>query len=163
MCGADVLWLQELLGNLLGNALLYTPAGGVVTIRCGVLAQQHAAKPAVGKIPLPSRPQRMMQTNTVYRALLEVEDNGPGIPPSDRSRVMERLLRMPGIKVEGTGLGLAIAREIAIRHRSELVLSDGLPHETGLDVACAPPCCLRPICSWRSRRRTLLHATSEAA
>lgn len=126
-----VLWLQELLGNLLGNALLYTPAGGVVTIRCGVLAQQHAAKPAVGKIPLPSRPQRMMQTNTVYRAFLEVEDNGPGIPPSDRSRVMERFFRMPGIKVEGTGLGLAIAREIAIRHRSELVLSDGLPHETG--------------------------------
>ena len=126
-----VLWLQELLGNLLGNALLYTPAGGVVTIRCGVLAQQHAAKPAVGKIPLPSRPQRMTQTNTVYRAFLEVEDNGPGIPPSDRSRVMERFFRMPGIKVEGTGLGLAIAREIAIRHRSELVLSDGLPHETG--------------------------------
>ena len=126
-----VLWLQELLGNLLGNALLYTPAGGVVTIRCGVLSQQHAAKPAVGKIPLPSRPQRMMQTNTVYRAFLEVEDNGPGIPPSDRSRVMERFFRMPGIKVEGTGLGLAIAREIAIRHRSELVLSDGLPHETG--------------------------------
>ena len=126
-----VLWLQELLGNLLGNALLYTPAGGVVTIRCGVLAQQHAATPAVGKIPLPSRPQRMTQTNTVYRAFLEVEDNGPGIPPSDRSRVMERFFRMPGIKVEGTGLGLAIAREIAIRHRSELVLSDGLPHETG--------------------------------
>ena len=126
-----LLWLQELLGNLLGNALLYTPAGGVVTIRCGVLAQQHAAKPAVGKIPLPSRPQRMTQTNTVYRAFLEVEDNGPGIPPSDRSRVMERFFRMPGIKVEGTGLGLAIAREIAIRHRSELVLSDGLPHETG--------------------------------
>ena len=126
-----VLWLQELLGNLLGNALLYTPAGGVVTIRCGVLAQQHAAKSAVGKIPLPSRPQRMTQTNTVYRAFLEVEDNGPGIPPSDRSRVMERFFRMPGIKVEGTGLGLAIAREIAIRHRSELVLSDGLPHETG--------------------------------
>ena len=126
-----VLWLQELLGNLLGNALLYTPAGGVVTIRCGVLAQQHAAKPAVGKIPLPSRPQRMTQTNTVYRAFLEVEDNGPGIPPSDRSRVMERFFRMPGIKVEGTGLGLAIAREIAIRHRSELVLSDGLPRETG--------------------------------
>ena len=126
-----VLWLQELLGNLLGNALLYTPAGGVVTIRCGVLAQQHAAKPAVGKFPLPSRPQRMTQTNTVYRAFLEVEDNGPGIPPSDRSRVMERFFRMPGIKVEGTGLGLAIAREIAIRHRSELVLSDGLPHETG--------------------------------
>jgi two-component system sensor histidine kinase TctE len=73
----------------------------------------------------------MTQTNTVYRAFLEVEDNGPGIPPSDRSRVMERFFRMPGIKVEGTGLGLAIAREIAIRHRSELVLSDGLPHETG--------------------------------
>ena len=125
------LWLQELLGNLLGNALLYTSPGGIVTIRCGVRAQRYAAKPAAGKIPLPSRPPRAPQTHTVYRAFLEVEDNGPGIPPSDRSRVMERFFRMPGTKEEGTGLGLAIAREIAIRHRSELVLSDGLPHETG--------------------------------
>jgi two-component system sensor histidine kinase TctE len=126
------LWLQELLGNLLGNALLYTPPGGIVTIRCGVRAQQYAAKqPVAGKIPFPSRPPRAPQIHTVYRAFLEVEDNGPGIPLPDRFRVMERFFRMPGTKEEGTGLGLAIAREIAIRHRSELVLSDGLPHETG--------------------------------
>ena len=38
---------------------------------------------------------------------------------------------MPGTKGEGTGLGLAIAREIAHRHQSDLVLSDGMPHEQG--------------------------------
>ncbi len=130
------LWLQEMLGNLVDNALLYTPAGGVVTIRCGVRAQQQApAKPA-GKTllnPLPKqlRPAAVATPDTVYRAFLEVEDNGPGIAPADRTRVLERFVRLPGTKAEGTGLGLAIAREIAIRHRSDLLLADGLAHEAG--------------------------------
>ena len=130
------LWLQEMLSNLVDNALLYTPAGGIVTIRCGVRAQQAPAKPAGKTLPNPLPKQlrpaaSAAATDTVYRAFLEVEDNGPGIAPADRTRVLERFVRLPGTKAEGTGLGLAIAREIAIRHRSDLLLADGLAHEAG--------------------------------
>jgi two-component system sensor histidine kinase TctE len=56
---------------------------------------------------------------------LEVEDDGPGLPPQERSRVLERFYRVPGSAGEGSGLGLAIADEIARVHHSRLQLSEG--------------------------------------
>jgi two-component system sensor histidine kinase TctE len=92
--------LRELICNLLDNALKYTPEGGAVTLRCA---------PATAHCP----------------PLLEVEDDGPGVPPAQRLRVLERFYRVPGTAAEGNGLGLAIANEIARVHRSELVISSG--------------------------------------
>lgn len=105
-------WLvRELLSNLVDNAIKYTPAGGVVTIRCGTRAGRSG--PA--------------------RVFLEVEDDGPGVPPAERSRVMQRFYRVPGTVGEGTGLGLAIADEIARVHRATLTLGTG-PEERGLRI-----------------------------
>ncbi|MCW5649907.1 MAG: sensor histidine kinase N-terminal domain-containing protein [Ramlibacter sp.] len=91
--------LRELLGNLVSNAVNYTPPGGSVTIRCGV--RQGAS-------------------------FIEVEDDGPGIPPAERNRVFERFYRVQGVGGEGNGLGLAIADEIARAHHSHLDLGSGL-------------------------------------
>ena len=87
------LMLRELLSNLIDNALRYTPAGGSVTgrVRCDG-----------------------------DRALLEVEDTGPGIAPNERERVFERFYRILGSNTEGSGLGLAIVREIAQQHGAEI-------------------------------------------
>lgn len=93
--------LRELLCNLLDNALKYTPDGGAVTLRCAPATAQRAP-------------------------FLEVEDNGPGVPPAQRLRVLERFYRVPGTATEGNGLGLAIANEIARVHRSELVIGSGV-------------------------------------
>ena len=90
--------LRELLMNLVGNAIAHTPTDSVVTVRCG-RDEQH-------------------------RALIEVEDNGPGIPAPDRERVFDRFVRLSGQDRQGTGLGLAIVREIAQRHRAEVRLLD---------------------------------------
>ena len=90
--------LRELLSNLVDNAVKYTPAGGTVTIRCG----------RVG-----------------IKALLEVEDDGPGVPAGERPRVLERFYRVQGTGGEGNGLGLAIAQEIARVHHSQLELQAG--------------------------------------
>ena len=77
--------IQELIVNLVDNALRYTPRGGVVTV--GIEADGS-------------------------EWLLTVRDNGPGIPEPERARVFERFYRILGSEAEGSGLGLAIAREI---------------------------------------------------
>jgi two-component system sensor histidine kinase TctE len=96
--------LRELLGNLVDNAIQYTPPGGHVTLRCG-------RKHMLGQGPL--------------QAFLEVEDDGPGVPPGEWVRMLERFYRVPGTAGEGNGLGLAIAEEIARVHQSRLQVEEG--------------------------------------
>jgi two-component system sensor histidine kinase TctE len=96
--------LRELLGNLVDNAIRYTPRGGRVTLRCGW-------SPVEGQ--------------SAQQPFLEVEDNGPGVPPGERKRVLERFYRVSGTVGEGSGLGLAIADEIARVHNSQLQVLDG--------------------------------------
>ncbi|CAL62753.1 Putative two-component sensor kinase [Herminiimonas arsenicoxydans] len=95
MARGDATMLHELLNNLIDNALSYTPAGGNATVR--VRTDQQAGL-----------------------AFLEVEDNGPGIAPHERSHIFERFYRILGSNVEGSGLGLAIVREIALQHNAEI-------------------------------------------
>ncbi len=80
--------LRLILRNALENALKYTDEGGEVTLR--LIPDDDGA-------------------------IIEVVDNGPGIPVSERERVFDSFYRMPGTAGEGSGLGLAIAREAATR------------------------------------------------
>jgi two-component system sensor histidine kinase TctE len=59
---------------------------------------------------------------TGRHALLEVEDNGPGIPAAERGHVFERFYRILGSNTEGSGLGLPIVREVAQQHGAEVDL-----------------------------------------
>ncbi|MGA8134124.1 MAG: sensor histidine kinase, partial [Pseudomonas gingeri] len=93
--------LNELLSNLVDNALAHTPSGGNVILRVGL--------PAV----------------------LEVEDDGPGIPLEERGRVFERFYRRHQQGV-GAGLGLAIVGEICRAHLAQISLHEAQPH--GLKV-----------------------------
>ena len=89
--------LGEALGNLVDNALRYTPSGGKVLISVS------ATPPA-----------------------LAVDDSGPGIAPDERQTVQERFVRgAHGARhTEGSGLGLAIVREIAELHGATLEIGD---------------------------------------
>ncbi|RBA25284.1 sensor histidine kinase [Herminiimonas fonticola] len=98
----DATMLQELLNNLIDNALNYTPAGGYATVR--VLADEGR-----------------------QLAFLEIEDNGPGIAIHEREHIFERFYRILGSNVEGSGLGLAIVREIAQQHNAEIEILNN-PH-----------------------------------
>ena len=100
--------LRELLGNLVDNAVKYTPAGGSVMIRCG---------------KVPGQPEA---------AFVEVVDNGPGIALEERANALERFYRVLGTVGEGNGLGLAIADEIAWIHKTQLVLDDARGAAHGL-------------------------------
>jgi two-component system sensor histidine kinase TctE len=97
MVSGNVVLLREMLANLLDNAIRYTPSGGKVTVRLS-----DSAHP-----------------------LIVVEDDGPGIPASDRERVFERFYRLPGGTADGSGLGLAIVREIARIHGTRVWLTNG--------------------------------------
>jgi two-component system sensor histidine kinase TctE len=94
----DALLLREALANLVHNAIEYSHTGGRVTVRTG---QREG------------------------RSFAEVEDDGPGIAPHERERVLERFYRVPGTRGTGSGLGLAIVREIAGGHDAHIELAEG--------------------------------------
>jgi PAS domain S-box-containing protein len=88
----DMHWLYRALVNLLSNANKYTPASGEITVRA------------------------YAQEETLY---LEVQDNGPGIPPEAQTRLFERFYRVPtpnNKDIKGSGLGLAIVKSVAEQH-----------------------------------------------
>jgi two-component system sensor histidine kinase TctE len=86
--------LNELLSNLLDNALAHTPSGGNIVVR--VKAE----------------------------GVIEVEDDGPGIPESERENVFRRFYRHQPSGT-GAGLGLAIVGEICRIHRAVITLGEG--------------------------------------
>jgi signal transduction histidine kinase len=66
-------------------------------------------------------------------ATLEVIDNGPGIAPENRSRVLDRFFRLAGTRQIGSGLGLAIVARIGELLSAKLELADN-PDQIGLCV-----------------------------
>jgi two-component system sensor histidine kinase TctE len=101
MIAGNPVMLREMLSNLIDNALHYTPhdGSGSVTVR--------ARTDEGGGL-----------------AILEVEDTGPGIPPSERAHVFERFYRILGTPSTGSGLGLAIVREIAQQHDAQVEIAN---------------------------------------
>src|SRR5437773_2486590 len=95
----DAFLLREALGNLVHNSIEYVPRGGHITVRTGARNG---------------------------RPFMEIEDDGSGIPPQERGRVLERFYRMPGTTGTGSGLGLAIVREIVAGHGAALEISHGM-------------------------------------
>jgi two-component system, OmpR family, sensor kinase len=92
---ADAAAMQLMLRNAVDNALRYTPEGGEVTV-------QIRSKNG--------------------EAILEVIDNGPGIPEEELERVFDAFYRLPNNTQVGSGLGLAIARGIAEQFKGKVTL-----------------------------------------
>jgi signal transduction histidine kinase len=66
--------------------------------------------------------------NDGARVLLSVADRGPGIPETDRARVVERFVRLEQSRSKpGSGLGLSLAAAVARLHGGELILADNAP------------------------------------
>ena len=94
--------LEQVMMNVIGNAVKYTPDGGHIAITAG---------------------------STEAEVWMEVCDDGIGIPEKDRDRIFDRFYRVDKARSResgGTGLGLSIAREIVQRHHGTIALA---PHE----------------------------------
>ncbi len=115
--------LRTLTRNLVDNAVRYTPDGGRVDVFVENRPSASAA-PASSEQPDRASPQ----------VNLRVVDNGPGIPPEERTRVLDRFYRRPGTSPPGSGLGMAIVKAIADAHNAILTLDAG-PDGKGLSVS----------------------------
>ncbi len=97
----DVQRISAALGNLLDNALTYTPAGGRITLEA-----------------------KMSDERTIA---LSVADTGIGIPAEYLSHVFDKFFRVPGQSVgAGTGLGLAIVKEVVVAHGGQVACASEL-------------------------------------
>jgi len=91
--------LEQVMMNVVGNSIKYTPDGGTITVDAGVSGRN---------------------------VWIEVSDTGIGIPPQDRERIFDRFYRVDKARSResgGTGLGLSIAREIVLRHHGTIGLT----------------------------------------
>ena len=98
----DEVRLRQVIGNLMSNALTHTPDGTPVTVR--ILAGPREPVPSI---------------------VLEVTDQGPGLPPEQADRVFERFYRADQArtrKAGGTGLGLAIVAALVAAHGGTVAL-----------------------------------------
>lgn len=109
--GDEGLFTQAV-SNLIENALKYTPAGGQVRVK--------ATKRPDGRVEV------------------GVLDDGPGVAPGDRDRVMERFVRLESARNSpGAGLGLSLVAAVARLHRGGLHLRDGLERQGGHGLCAA--------------------------
>jgi signal transduction histidine kinase len=93
---ANIKALQEVLTNIIDNALKYTPTGGKILIQAG-------------------------QKKSNFQGIV-ISDNGPGIPPEDLEHLGERHYRgvQAQTEIPGTGLGLAIAKQLIEQMQGEI-------------------------------------------
>ena len=109
--------LQRLFGNILSNAVFYTPDNGEVLVRARLCAE---------------------------KVLVTIRDFGPGVPENQLEDIFRAFYRVDGSRSRvsgGAGLGLAIAREAAVRHGGEIAARNIAP---GLEMTVALPANGRP-------------------
>lgn len=104
----DGVRLQQVLGNLLSNAIRHTPAGGTITLRA-------------------------FEKNS--SVVLEVQDSGEGIKPEDLPHLFDRFWR--GTQ-RGSGLGLAIVRELVMLHKGTIDVQSNLGQGTIFRIKLPP-------------------------
>jgi signal transduction histidine kinase len=93
-------FLAQALANILDNAIKYTPEGGAIMLR--------ARRTSSGELEF------------------SVTDTGPGVPESDRARVIQRFVRLENSRSEpGAGLGLSLVQAVAASHGGRLELAEG--------------------------------------
>ncbi|MEW6089058.1 MAG: ATP-binding protein [bacterium] len=110
---ADTDKMIQILTNLIGNSIKFTPPGGKVMLLCDLLPETSKNKETV------------QESKTTYKKFLKisVSDNGPGISDEDQKKLFKKFSQLEtgfNHKTGGTGLGLVIARELVEKHGGKI-------------------------------------------
>lgn len=97
----DFRLMEAVISNLILNAVMYTPPGTLISVT-------------------------QKQTKTSF--VIEIEDNGPGIPHESIEKIFEKFYRIPGSPPGGTGLGLSIVKSIVELHKGSISVHNVNPH-----------------------------------
>ncbi|MBI4574371.1 MAG: GAF domain-containing sensor histidine kinase, partial [candidate division NC10 bacterium] len=118
----DAARIKQVLLNLVGNAIKFTPEGGRVRVTA------HGVDSSTRRLVEPSRPVDI-DGDWVEIA---VADTGPGIPPEDHERIFlefqQAKTTRDSVKPEGTGLGLALAKRFVEMHGGRIWLTSEVGH-----------------------------------
>jgi signal transduction histidine kinase len=106
----DVDEMGILIRNLIDNALRHGRADGTVEVTCGHVVRDDGTHP-----------------------MLEVSDDGPGVPERERAAIFDRFYRAQGSVVRGSGIGLSLVARIAELHEATIETGAGMGG-TGLCV-----------------------------
>ncbi len=109
MVSGDPIRLRQMIGNLLENAIKYTPEGGEVSLSAAAEGDQ---------------------------IILKVRDTGPGIPPADQPYLFDKFFRASNVvdRTPGTGLGLSIVKSIVDHHDGRIWVESALNKGTTFTV-----------------------------
>jgi two-component system phosphate regulon sensor histidine kinase PhoR len=131
----DPVRLQQVLRNLVSNALRFTPAGGHVTVSARVI---HKARESREAMPGAEDGER----EDIRLLELDVSDTGVGIAPEQQQRIFERFYQVSstGGRTSGQGLGLAIVKMIVELHGGEVRVTS--EPGKGSTFSCLIPCLL---------------------
>ncbi|HVQ39293.1 MAG TPA: ATP-binding protein, partial [Pyrinomonadaceae bacterium] len=130
---ADARRLEQMLTNLVENAIKFNRAGGQVTIRSEPGSAVHERDPTGGRQSALARPPHK----------IIVEDTGEGIPSQHLERLFERFYRVDRARspeMGGTGLGLAIVKHVARAHGGEVTVKSELGKGSTftIELPCSP-------------------------
>jgi two-component system, OmpR family, phosphate regulon sensor histidine kinase PhoR len=156
MVRADAGALRQILVNLLGNSLRYTPPAGAVTVR--TRRSGEGAGPTEGAGPSATR-----EDSTVF----EVSDTGAGIPAAHLSRIFERFYRADPARSReagGTGLGLAIVKHLVEAHGGWIEAESEIGQGTTIRFAipsAAPAAVFGTASATRSADSLRLHGSAD--
>jgi signal transduction histidine kinase len=112
---ADAIRLQQVLRNLISNALRFTPQGGDVIISARIINKRSDALATTSTRTLED--QRQIE--------VQVRDTGYGIAPEYQERIFDRFYQIPMVdagRSSGQGLGLAIVKLIVELHRGRVAV-----------------------------------------
>jgi two-component system NtrC family sensor kinase len=116
---ANIVRLRQVMHNLVGNAIKYTPNEG--TVKVHAFAHEQEIR-------------------------IQVVDTGLGIPAADQPHIFEKFYRVRGdhvVSIKGTGLGLALVKSIVEKHQGrvwlESVFGEGSTFTVALPVYSKPP------------------------